>query len=246
MKKLCVIVPVYKDSFSSGEEMAIDRTVKVLRNRDIFFVAPNRLSVKYYQTRYNCVQIKRFANKYFKSVRTYNRLMLNCSFYATFKEYDYMLIAQPDAIILSSSDYMDFFMEKGFDYWGAPWQPALKISRFDLKGIHKLRKLVLPVICESGNGGFSLRKIDSTIRLLSKHWFTSRLWCHNFNEDGFFSYFAHSERCCEYSCPSREQAAKFALEVNMREELENGMKPYALHAWEKYMPDVESLTRYME
>ena len=38
MREVCVVVPVYKEKLSVSEEEAVDRTVRVLHSRDIFFV----------------------------------------------------------------------------------------------------------------------------------------------------------------------------------------------------------------
>lgn len=40
MKKICVIIPIYKEKLSEEEAYAVDRSVEVLKNRKLYFVAP--------------------------------------------------------------------------------------------------------------------------------------------------------------------------------------------------------------
>ena len=56
-----------------------------------------------------------------------------------------------------------------------------------------------------------------------------------FNEDMFFSWFAYAESD-KYRAANEEYARDFALEEDMKEEIEKGNIPYAVHAWEKHYP----------
>ena len=247
MKKLCVIIPIYKEVIPEVEKLSIERTCQVLAQRDVFFVAPEELQTdnyKFYLQRNN-VGIKRFKARYFMGIRGYNKLMLEEFFYQEFATYDYMLIAQPDAFILSNEDKMDFFMSQGYQYWGAPWNPPLKIYRFDMKGARYFGNFLKPVVCKSGNGGFSLRQIAPTIRLLKEKKVTAKFWCKNYNEDGFFSYFGHSEKIGWFNCPSADEAAAFALEADMKEMLASGKNTFAVHAWKKMLGEYCNLEKYL-
>lgn len=247
MPDLCVIIPIYKEKLRLMEEYSIKRTCEILCDRDIFFVAPEELnteSYKCYMERYS-ISIKYFDSKYFKGIKGYNKLMLNKRFYQNFSQYTYMLIAQPDAFILSNKDEMDSFMSKGYQYWGAPWNPAMKVYRIDVKGISYFGRIMQPILCKSGNGGFSLRHINSTIELLNKRWITAKTWCHNYNEDAFFSYFGHSDKYKFFSCPTVEEASSFALEADMKTILSSGKRVFAVHAWEKMLDNYEELEKYI-
>ena len=248
MHELCVIIPVYKVTPTEMELRSIERTCEVLSGRDIYFVAPREMQTDNYDRFLNKenVSIQFFDARFFRGISGYNRLMLDKRFYQRFSAYTYMLIAQPDAYILSSRDQMDSFMEKGYHYWGAPWNPPLKIYRIDVKGVSFFGKFLKPVICKSGNGGFSLRHIHSTLALLKKRWITAKIWCHNFNEDGFFAYFGHSREYDWFHCPSVEEASAFALEVDMKSVLASGKKVFAVHAWEKMLDSYEELQKYIE
>jgi hypothetical protein len=82
------------------------------------------------------------------TISLYNNLMTDPRFYRLFRDYEYILIFQTDSLIFPFSPFaIEDFM--GWDYVGAPW-------------IH------IPQSC-GGNGGLSLRKTETMIRLLTKH-----------------------------------------------------------------------------
>ena len=244
---LCVVIPIYKTTLEKMEECSIERTCEVLSRRDIFFVAPEGLQTDNYARFLNKenVKVEYFAPKFFRGISGYNIMMFEMRFYERFSAYDYMLIAQPDAYILSGRDELDAFMKKGYQYWGAPWNPPLIIYRFDFKGVRYLGKFLKPVICKSGNGGFSLRHIASTVKLLNKKRITAKLWCNNYNEDGFFAYFGHNSSMKWFNCPPLEDAASFALEADMKEALASGKDVFAVHAWEKMLGEYSNLKKYI-
>ena len=247
MNRLCVVIPIYKTALEEMEERSIERTCEILLRRDIFFVAPEGLQLDNYDHFLNKenINVEYFAPKFFQGISGYNKLMLEKRFYERFSAYDYMLIAQPDAYILSGKDELDGFMKKGYQYWGAPWNPPLKIFRLDLKGARHFEKFLKPVICQSGNGGFSLRHISSTIKLLNEKKITAKLWCNNYNEDGFFAYFGHSSSIKWFNCPPLEETTSFALEADMKEMLALGKDVFAVHAWEKMLKGYCNLKKYI-
>lgn len=145
----CVVIPIYKEKFSEGEERSVDQTYKILAKRPMFFFAPASLDTSYYEERYSRIGIKRFDDGYFKTVEDYSRLMETSEFYEKFVDYDYMLINQPDC--WTFSDDLDYFCVLGYDYIGAPWPP--------MKGMPKEGV---------GNGGFCLRRVRKFIDLCKK------------------------------------------------------------------------------
>lgn len=77
--------------------------------------------------------------------------MLDRSFYERFAEYKYMLIYQLDAWVFR--DELDEWCSKGYDYIGAPWIEKDDRGDLQLTGV--------------GNGGFSLRRVQHFIDVLS-------------------------------------------------------------------------------
>ena len=79
-------------------------------------------------------------------------MMLDKRFYQRFADYQYMLIYQLDAWVFR--DELDEWCNKGYDYIGAPW-------------IEKDGQGQPLELCGVGNGGFSLRRIQHFIAVLS-------------------------------------------------------------------------------
>lgn len=148
-----VIIPVYKDRLDPMEFTSLSQCLKILGKYSICLIGPKSLDLTIYKqlfSSYGCpLCIEYFDSEYFSSVTGYNKLLLSKSFYERFAKWKYMLIYQLDAYVFK--DELDYWCSKGYDYIGAPW---LKLNgSLDYKN--------------SGNGGFSLRKIDTFISLFS-------------------------------------------------------------------------------
>jgi hypothetical protein len=92
-----------------------------------------------------------FDDGYFSGVEGYNRLLKSSGFYERFTNSDYLLIAQLDCLIFSSN--LNEWMERGWDYLAAPWFKGF--SEDHTAGLWRV-----------GNGGLSLRRVDSYLRVL--------------------------------------------------------------------------------
>ena len=75
-------------------------------------------------------------------------------FYEAFRQYKYALIYHLDALVFS--DQLVQWCELGFDYIGAPW---IKHDEAPYAGVRDFENKV-------GNGGFSLRKIESFLKVM--------------------------------------------------------------------------------
>lgn len=182
----CVVVPIYKEKLSEGEQMSVDRTTEVFAKRPIFFFAPESLDTSYYEERYKTATITRFDDSYFKSVDDYTRLLCTPDFYEAYSEYEYMLIDQPDC--WTFRDEIDQFCEMGYDYIGAPWPVK--------KGVPKWKGV--------GNGGFCLRRISKFIDICKRRENTEYL-----PEDWFFCV-----KCADdLNIAPLDVASHFSLEI---------------------------------
>jgi len=127
------------------------------------------------------------------TINDYNVLLTSKSFYDHFKS-EYVLIFQTDSIIRRRID-QDFF---NYDYVGAPWKDCN--------------------VCV-GNGGFSLRKVESM-----------KYICENYvntygNEDLFFAHDLHNNN---FSLPDPETASRFSIEMTYNND------PCGFHAIDKF------------
>lgn len=158
MAKVVVIIPIYKESMTKEEEASLKQCIKVLGEYPIRFVCPENLNISMYNNFLACydinVEFVKFKSDYFSSIIKYNQLMLSLGFYQRFSDYQYMLIYQLDAWVFG--DELEYWCSSGYDYIGAPWFVGYNNPGENPK-LHQF----------AGNGGFSLRKIESFIKVLS-------------------------------------------------------------------------------
>jgi len=145
-----IVIPIYKSSPSREEEISMHRAFEILNHYRFYFVAPQKLDlINYEKFLTHSPAIIRFSDNYFNNgLEGYNQLMLSKEFYTEFSSCKYILIYQPDAYVFRD-DLMEWCMT-GYDYIGAPWMED-KNGRTQLNGV--------------GNGGFSLRKIESFLHI---------------------------------------------------------------------------------
>jgi hypothetical protein len=103
--------------------------------------------------------------------KTYSKLLATKSIIYDYIDTEYFLVFQTDSMIIKANSHLiNHFLEKNYDYVGAPWlicdyQPT------------KSRDFI-------GNGGFSLRKTKTMLKIIKNN-----LWDENYEwqEDLFFS-----------------------------------------------------------
>lgn len=240
MKKVCIIIPIYHIEPTRQEIVSIQTTMEKLGTHDVFFIAPANVDVAYYRDKFPNVQIRKYT-KWTNDIDSYSRLLISPAFYKEYKEYEYMLIVQTDALVLGTDMQLQKFLDLGYDYYGAAWEGyasvnGREIPKFRLPKWQKnawIYRLARVRRCMVGNGGFSLRKVDSCLKLLTKYWFAALCW--HENEDLFFSYYAIGE---EFKGAPFEVAITFAREENLKDALQSGTIPFGVHAWEKDYPEL--------
>ena len=149
-QKAIIVIPVYKTSLSETEQVSLEQVRRILRSYPICFAIPNSLSPV--GSFMEGARIEQFDDCYFVSKNSYSEMMLSTDFYRRFTDYEYMLLYQLDAFVFS--DRLAYFCSSGYDYIGAP--------------MRRWEKNWKDIDCTVGNGGFSLRKISSAIRVLSE------------------------------------------------------------------------------
>jgi hypothetical protein len=141
-KLVAVVVPLSnREELTADEEMSLKHLIHFLGKYDKYFVMPEGL--EFSRAGFG---IKRFDNKYFGTVEAHRKLMLSPRFYKSFRDYVYILIYHLDSLVFS--DQLMKWCETGLDYVGAPW--------IGVPGI----------VDKVGNGGFSLRKVDSFLKVI--------------------------------------------------------------------------------
>lgn len=245
-KDIVVIVPIYLPTPSSMEMVALKQCLTVLSGYDIVLIMPQSLDASVYERLYPKIKKTTFHDECFKSLRAYNRLVLEESFYTQFASYKYMLIYQLDAYVFK--DELLMWANKGYDYIGAPWLPA---ERRDLKwrGRFRLRceRLLNSIVNQKvlhqekylfyrvGNGGLSLRKIDKMIEVT--HAYKNRIAELLEDEASFYpeDVLLLLEPSGKYILrkPSYKEAMKFAVEHNpwWAYKHNNNKLPFGCHNW---------------
>lgn len=148
-KDVAIVVPVHKNSFSLDEERSLNQ-LNLLKGYSFFLVIPERLKNAEFSklSNFKKVIVKSTLDSYSK----YNQLLKTKEFYKNFEKFKFILIYQTDCLIFK--DNLLEFCNLDYDYIGAPifYNP----HNGNVKGYF------------IGNGGFSLRKVSSAIKVLER------------------------------------------------------------------------------
>jgi hypothetical protein len=147
-----IVVPFYRSILTDSEKISLSCLRKHLAQFEINFLMPEHLQ------NHNLVLnknefIMRMPNRFFISTDTYNSLLLSRWFYEQFIRFSHILVYQLDCLVFS--DCLQKWCCSGWDYMGAPL----------------LKKNGSPELNSDwfvGNGGLSLRKVRSFLRVLRK------------------------------------------------------------------------------
>lgn len=241
MSSVIIVIPIYR-SFTDTEKISFEQGLKVLGKYRISLLHPRKFDVssiiKQYGDRGNLSEMS-IDDCHFTSVASYSDLLLTPYFYDLYSQYDYMLIYQLDAYVFRDELYK--WIEKGYDYIGAPWIPSkyyLKcIVEKPWQAIRKLFPVKLTNIphCMNyfavGNGGFSLRKISTIHQITIDDSAIIRQCC--YNEDWYISQVA--SRTHKLNIPNYHEALKFSFEQSLSHcySLNHRELPFGCHYWSK-------------
>lgn len=153
---VAILIPIYKPTLNELERISLIQAVNTLHEFPFHFVTHRKIDVKkpldILFSHNKKVQPTFFPSKYFSSVEGYSQLLTSYSFYWAFRKYKYILIFQLDAFVFKNE--LLYWCAKDYDYIGAPWLNGWEEARENdsFMGV--------------GNGGFSLRKVSSALRVL--------------------------------------------------------------------------------
>ena len=222
LPKVIIVIPIYKEISSAIEIISLNQAFLVFKGYPIVFLAPqcmhNYLECHGHRGEY-------FSDEYFISTESYSQLLLSDKFYKRFIDYEYMLIYQLDAFVFS--DRLKFFCSLGYDYIGAPWLRCSR-PRFDTS---------------VGNGGFSLRKVKSCLRMVHRKNLVAKLT--NLQdrylryEDNFFALCGKISQL-DFKIPSASEALSFAVEQDVSHYYSRigEWLPFGCHGWDRDSFDV--------
>lgn len=239
--KAVVAIPLYRSELTRFEEISIAQCSKILGCHDIVFISPRSVEIAAIQKASGITRVERFDDAFFLSTSTYNRLMLSPDFFRRFFDYEYLLVHQLDAFVFH--DQLLDWCGLGLDYIGAPWlgetwpERVMNNARKPLWArIPFYRKLFFKNSNLVGNGGFSLRKITSALRVLEILKKYAVGW--RMNEDVFWSIYVPNVLPW-FKVPDTGTAARFSLELQpeLGFEMNGRALPFGCHAWERWNPE---------
>jgi len=234
MKKCAILIPIYRD-LTDIEIFFVVNNISKNINYPVIFIGPDWAInfVKKFLLTYKNTFFISFEEVYFKSTRTYNQLMLSENFYKRFTDYEYILIAQTDAFIFKND--LSYWYNQSYDYIGAPWFRYNKLNKGKLfwwfykntyqKYLTWFRKSGW-LYNKVGNGGLSLRKINSFLESLKKvpHHILEKYknsTNDNYNEDVFWSI-----EIAKYNKNFKIPPFEIALQFSVEQDPENAVKKY--------------------
>lgn len=237
-----VLIPIYKNDLNKYEQIALKQCCNVLSGYPIVFVKPLSLDITPWLELYpNCTS-ESFDDHFFQGIAGYNELMLSTLFYERFLDSTYILIHQLDAYVFE--DKLMNWVNKNYDYVGAPWILKPKYHRFYYRVLLAMRAFGywlknepfnLRIIGDKvGNGGFSLRRVEAHYRQTKlqqkkiQYFLNQSVSYQEFNEDVFWA-----TQNPNFVYPTWQEAMAFALDTypEIGYELLNHQTPFGCHGW---------------
>lgn len=239
-KKVVIVIPIYRE-FTKTEKISFERCVAVLKDYNIDLLHPEKLSVDAIISTYDGqahITETMLPDKHFTGIDSYNDLLLTEEFYNLYSDYEYMLIYQLDAYVFE--DKLKEWIEKGYDYVGAPWVPTLYYYKRTIGMFRQWIYKHLPIdiyhiphcfkYFAVGNGGFSLRRIEAMRQIMRDD--KDIIAKCNYNEDWYISQVA--TRTHQIRIPDWHEALDFSFEHSLRNcyRLNHKRLPFGCHYWE--------------
>lgn len=166
---VAIVMPTHQPSLSPREQPSADRIRQHLGQYDCYLVYPRGLQFTWNTDGFIH---KALSKRRFKSLKAYNEMCLDPSFYKHFSAYDYILIVQSDAYIISNQ--LPFWCRAGFSYVGAPWVKLRTYKKWQHSINKRLGKKKAALEDRYfrwtyvGSGGLSLRHVPSFITALNQ------------------------------------------------------------------------------
>lgn len=247
MNNSCVVVfPLYRAP--NQQELAfLEQGIKQTEGFKQVIVAPEDLTVNQSFGLLAQLEVKRFANHYFDGIAGYNHLLLSKEFYSSFGFYNYLLIHQADVYLFKNN--LQTWCDKEYDYIGAPFYRPDKLNRSTIynwlekaKLCFKKNKIYGSRYNKVGNGGLSLRKISTALKVLEKanpslvnKYIVAQGG--EFNEDVFWS--LEAPLIIDFKIPTMDEAMQFAIEFHPKVAYKflGETLPFGCHAPLKHNPE---------
>lgn len=152
MDLVVILIIIHKEVLSGTEKASLKQCFKILGKYPIKFICPEGLNISEYKKLEPSAEFEFINPKWQASYKMFGRLKVVPLLYKKFKTYKYILFYELDAWVFR--DELEYWCSKNYDYIGAPWFEGWSNPKPDAK------------ITGIGNGGFSLRKVHSHLKVL--------------------------------------------------------------------------------
>ena len=241
--KVKVVVPIYKTNLGDRELSSFLNNAQKLSRYPMVLLAPEGLNIDAITALAPQAEVMRVSTNWLgpNGIAGYNDMMMSKSFYQLFDDCEYILICQTDAWIFR--DELEQWCDGGYDYIGAPWPKRRRYSMPIISQYLWLRRKLFKrngrllrqdYFKKVGNGGLSLRRIDSFIKACDTYaqrteYFKSHTGT-RYNEDWFWALIP-----TEFHYPTFEKALGFSFDVNPKTcyHLSKNSLPFGCHGWFK-------------
>lgn len=250
--RVVIVTPIYRSSLSAEESLSLDTLRKHLGSYPRCLIAPESLPLSNFPD----FRVQRFASRFFRDVRSYNHLVLTRGFYERFRDFDFMLIYQLDALVFR--DELLQWCDAQYDFIGAPvFDPTDVTTAIGLNGGFSLRspRACLRVLQGGASSrvretadGMPFMERNRATRLLKRLLLTLHLrglanvipllvLRSGYHEDMFWSRFAPLFDP-EFRVAPVSDAKKFAFEAHASRLYEENSRqlPFGCHAWKRWDP----------
>jgi len=248
--KVIILVISHKSILLEAEINSLRQLYKILGHYPIKFICPEGLDVSSYSSIRYKIEFDFVDKKWLSNYWLFNRFKLSPQFYNNYRGYKYILFYEPDAWVFK--DELEFWCSMEYDYIGAPW----------FEGWHDANRN--SQITGVGNGGFSLRKVKSTYKILQRMKLYSiiyNLLLYNrclkvLNKDNFiikrlikyldkrrdtginedYQIYLLSKVYSWYNIAPVNVALRFSFDVNPATlyKMNNNNLPFGCHGWNRY------------
>ena len=147
-----ILVLAHKSDIKPEEALALSQCASILGGHDIVVVCPSGMDVSKYREISDKIKYCHIHPWWQRTYDNFNRLKISPLLYWKFRRYDFILFYELDAFVFK--DELNYWCSSGYDYIGAPWFYGFNDCTIESP--------VLGV----GNGGFSLRRTSSALRVL--------------------------------------------------------------------------------
>lgn len=151
---VAVVTPIWRPTLSDDELVRLQLTLRSTAECEHIVLHPDQVATVPLRTKLVEWSFQSCESRHLKSVRSYSSWLLTGDFYERFTDFDFIVIAQLDSVILRTPPQEAF----DYDYLGAPWAPPFRVvvTQGRMRVIRSFgfawgRQL------EVGNGGLSIR-----------------------------------------------------------------------------------------